>query len=84
MRASVFFNPSENIGVRRVRLGLHSFISLSVYIGMPSPLIRYGLFSRCLRRFKKDPGNGRGGLERIRTDFVEILKKGQEPIWTKF
>ena len=30
------------------------------------------------------PGNGRGGLGRIRTDFVEILKKGQEPTWTKF
>ena len=25
-------------------------------------------------------GNGRGSLGRIRTDFVEILKKGQEPI----
>ena len=29
-------------------------------------------------------GNGRGSLGRIRTDFVEILKKGQEPIRTKF
>ena len=29
------------------------------------------------------PGNGRGGLGRIRTDFVEILKKGQEPIRTE-
>ena len=27
---------------------------------------------------------GSGGLGRIRTDFVEILKKGQEPIRTKF
>ena len=29
-------------------------------------------------------GNGRGSLGRIRTDFVEILKKGQEPIRTEF
>ena len=32
----------------------------------------------------RTPGNGREGLGRIRTDFVEILKKGQEPIRTKF
>ena len=32
----------------------------------------------------RTPGNGRGGLGRIRTDSVEILKKGQEPIRTKF
>ena len=33
---------------------------------------------------ERTPGNGRGGLGRIRTDFVEFLKKGQEPIRTKF
>ena len=35
-------------------------------------------------RIERTPGNGRGGLGRIRTDFVEFLKKGQEPIRTKF
>ena len=38
----------------------------------------------CMTLRDRTPGNGRGGLGRIRTDFVEILKKGQEPIRTKF